>query len=75
MKVGQRLKMFSIAGQTLKLNSAKDVQEITSKLKEMEHLEDITLSGNTLGVEAAESIAASLHDKKLKVSLYSNNRK
>ena len=59
--------MFSIFGQTLKLNSAQDVEDITSQLEEMEDLEEITLSGNTLGVEAAQSIAAAIRNKKLKV--------
>ena len=59
--------MFSIFGQTLKLNSALDVEDITSQLEEMEDLEEITLSGNTLGVEAAQSIAAAIRNKKLKV--------
>ena len=59
--------MFSIAGQSLKLNSAEDVQEMTSKLKDIENLEEIVLSGNTLGVEAAQAIASSLENKKLKV--------
>jgi Ran GTPase-activating protein 1 len=60
--------MFSIAGQTLKLNSAQDVHEITSKIKDIQDLEEIKLSGNTLGVEAARSIAEALENKNLKVN-------
>jgi Ran GTPase-activating protein 1 len=60
--------MFSIAGQTLKLNSAQDVHEITSQIKDIQGLEEIKLSGNTLGVEAAQSIAEALKNKNLKVT-------
>jgi Ran GTPase-activating protein 1 len=60
--------MFSIAGQTLKLNSALDVQEITTEISGLEELTSICLSGNTLGVEAAQSIAAALENKNLKVT-------
>ena len=62
--------MFSIAGQTLKLNSAQDVEFITRELQDMDDLEEIKLSGNTLGVEAAQAIAKSLEKQsKLKVRI------
>lgn len=54
---------FSIAGKTLKLDSAQDVEFLISELDQIPNLKEIKLSGNTLGVEAAKAIAGALKNK------------
>jgi Ran GTPase-activating protein 1 len=58
---------FSIAGKTLKLDSAEHVAEITDQIEKLQDLEEIKLSGNTLGVEAAKATASLADKSKLKV--------
>ncbi|KAI9496474.1 hypothetical protein BDB00DRAFT_809020 [Zychaea mexicana] len=52
--------VFSIFGKGLKLNTSDDVQEFVDTILQMDALEVICLSGNTIGVEAAQSLAAAL---------------
>ncbi len=56
-------KVFSIEGKGLKLQTAEDVQEFVNAILETEGLEQVTLSGNTFGVEAAQAIAGALKRK------------
>lgn len=61
--------VFSIEGKGLKLNTADDVKEFVEAIVQMEDLEVIRLSGNTIGVEAAQALAGALKSKKtLKVN-------
>lgn len=61
--------VFSIEGKGLKLNTADDVKEFVEAIVQMEDLEVIRLSGNTIGVEAAQALAGALKNKKtLKVN-------
>jgi hypothetical protein len=55
--------VFSLEGKTLKLNTAEDVAPYVKELDAIENLEEIRLSGNTLGVEASKAIAAALKKK------------
>lgn len=60
--------VFSIAGKGLKLNTAEDVKEFVETIDQMDDLEVIKLSGNTIGVEAGQALAEALKTKtKLKV--------
>ncbi|KAJ3416295.1 hypothetical protein HDV05_002235 [Chytridiales sp. JEL 0842] len=54
---------FSIEGKTLKLNTAADVATYVAEIERIENLEEIKLSGNTLGVEASKALAAALAKK------------
>lgn len=60
--------VFSIVGKGLKLNTADDVKEFVDTIHQMDDLQVIKLSGNTLGVEASQALAEALKSKtKLKV--------
>jgi Ran GTPase-activating protein 1 len=64
--------VFSIVGKGLKLNTAEDVQEFVDTINQMDDLEVIKLSGNTIGVEAGQALAEALKTKtKLKVRFLS----
>jgi Ran GTPase-activating protein 1 len=56
--------VFSIVGKSLKLNTAADVKDFVDTIEQMEDLEVIKLSGNTIGVQAAQALAESLKSKK-----------
>lgn len=55
--------VFSIEGRGLKLNTADDVKEFVDTIAQMDDLQVIRLSGNTIGVEAGEALAAALKPK------------
>ncbi|KAF0408216.1 RNI-like protein [Gigaspora margarita] len=55
--------IFTIAGKGSKLNTAEDVQEYVNSILEFKNLEEVVLSGNTFGVEAAQAIAMALKKK------------
>ncbi|CAG8615001.1 5715_t:CDS:2, partial [Dentiscutata heterogama] len=55
--------IFTIAGKGLKLNTAEDVQEYVNSILELKNLEEVVLSGNTFGVEAAQAIAMTIKKK------------
>jgi Ran GTPase-activating protein 1 len=61
---------FSIKGKGLKLTSAADIQPYIDELVALgPDVEEVHLGGNTLGIEACESLAKVLEGlKKLKVS-------
>ncbi|XP_039581338.1 ran GTPase-activating protein 1 isoform X2 [Passer montanus] len=61
---------LSFKGQSLKLNTAEDAEEVIKQIEEFDGLEALRLEGNTVGVEAAKVIAKALEKKsELKISL------
>ncbi len=63
MNANANSKVFNIEGKGLKLQTAEDVQDFVDAILETEDLEQVTLSGNTFGVEAAQAIAGALKRK------------
>lgn len=62
--------VFSIEGKGLKLNTAEDVQPFVDTILQMDDLQILRLSGNTIGVEAGKALAGALKSRKnIKVSL------
>ncbi|KAF8449767.1 hypothetical protein BGX38DRAFT_1092443 [Terfezia claveryi] len=62
-------KVFSLEGKGLKLNTAADIEPHIASLKADGHVEEVWLSGNTLGIGACEALADALKNKKnLKVA-------
>ncbi|KAF8426322.1 hypothetical protein EV426DRAFT_25161 [Tirmania nivea] len=62
-------KVFSLEGRGLKLNTAEDIEPHIASLRANEHVEEVWLNGNTLGIGACEALAGALRDKKnLKVA-------
>lgn len=55
--------VFSIVGKGLKLNTAADVQEFVDTINQMDNLQVIKLSGNTIGVEAGQALGEALKTK------------
>ncbi|ORX54926.1 RNI-like protein [Hesseltinella vesiculosa] len=65
--------VFSIQGKGLKLNTSDDVKDFVDTIMQMDNLQEIRLSGNTLGVEASETLAAALKSRStLKVAALSD---
>lgn len=64
MSINAGANVFSIESKGLKLNTAEDVQEFVNSISEIKNLEQVILSGNTFGVEAAQAIAGVLKGKK-----------
>lgn len=63
--------LFSIAGQSLKLNTAQDIESHISALRSNDNVEEVRFNGNTLGVEACQELAKVLETKKsLKVCIH-----
>lgn len=61
--------VFSLAGKGLKLDTAADVEPYLQSLRDQEGLEVLILSGNTIGVGAAQALAEVIKTKKnLKVA-------
>ncbi|XP_059672379.1 ran GTPase-activating protein 1 isoform X2 [Gavia stellata] len=54
---------LSFKGQSLKLNTAEDAEEVIKQIEEFDALEALRLEGNTVGVEAAKVIAKALEKK------------
>ncbi|NXN13421.1 RAGP1 protein, partial [Indicator maculatus] len=54
---------LSFKGQSLKLNTAEDAEEVIKQIEEFDGLETLCLEGNTVGVEAAKVIAKALEKK------------
>ena len=57
-------KEFSLAGKSLKLDTAEDIAPHIKPLAELETVESVDFSGNTLGVGASEALAKVLATKK-----------
>lgn len=55
-KVSKKYEL-SFKGKGLKLDKAKDADEIVNEIEKCDHMTALRLEGNTLGVEAAEAIA------------------
>jgi Ran GTPase-activating protein 1 len=55
---------FSLANKKLKLDSALDVEEYVSVVRKIKNLTVVTLSGNTIGVDAAKAFADALKTQK-----------
>jgi Ran GTPase-activating protein 1 len=55
---------FSLRGKGLKLDSEEDIAPYIKELNAVENLQEIDLSGNTLGVEASKSLAEAIKTKK-----------
>lgn len=58
------MKVFSLEGKCLKLDSAADVEAHIKPLVDMQDVEEIRLLGNTLGVEACKRLGEVLETKK-----------
>jgi Ran GTPase-activating protein 1 len=58
------LKVFTLEGKGLKLDSAADVEAHIKPLREMEDVEEVRLLGNTLGVDACKVLGEVLETKK-----------
>ncbi|NXR71057.1 RAGP1 protein, partial [Pycnonotus jocosus] len=54
---------LSFKGQSLKLNTAEDAEEVIKQIEAFDGLEALRLEGNTVGVEAAKVIAKALETK------------
>ncbi|NXN38041.1 RAGP1 protein, partial [Rhinoptilus africanus] len=54
---------LSFKGQSLKLNTAEDAEEVIKQIEDFDGLEALRLEGNTVGVEAAKVIAKALEKK------------
>ncbi|KZO95922.1 RNI-like protein, partial [Calocera viscosa TUFC12733] len=57
------IKIFSLAGQGLKLDSRADMEPHLEALRAMADVEEVHLGGNTLGVEACRALAEVLEPK------------
>ncbi|RKF55556.1 Ran GTPase-activating protein 1 [Golovinomyces cichoracearum] len=57
-------KVFSLEGKGLKLDSVEDVEQHFGRLREMEHVEEVRLQGNTLGVVPCQILGEILRTKK-----------
>jgi Ran GTPase-activating protein 1 len=58
------LKVFTLEGKGLKLDSAADVEAHIKPLREMDDVQEVRLLGNTLGVEASKVLGEVLATKK-----------
>ncbi|XP_022833041.1 ran GTPase-activating protein 1 [Spodoptera litura] len=70
---GRPISGVDFSGKSLKLNSADDAQPIVDAINGCADLQYLTLTGNTLGVSAAEAIAKALeHHPELKIARFSD---
>ena len=56
-------KVFSIRGHALKLDTAADLEKHIKPLQESSDVEEVHIEGNTIGVEASQSLAKILETK------------
>lgn len=56
-------KVFSLRGRALKLDTAADLEKHTADLSSNPDIEEIHIEGNTLGIEACQSLAKMLETK------------
>lgn len=69
-------RVYSLAGKSLKLDSAEDAAPYVAELAQLEHVEELHLCGNTIGVGAAQAFASVLSTKTtLKVCTWCSPRK
>ncbi|KAI7194820.1 ran GTPase activating protein 1 [Hortaea werneckii] len=57
------MKVFSLKGQALKLDTAADLEKHIGDFRNASDVEEFHLEGNTIGVEASQSLAAILSTK------------
>ncbi|KAI7235581.1 ran GTPase activating protein 1 [Hortaea werneckii] len=57
------MKVFSLKGQALKLDTAADLEKYIGDFRNASDVEEFHLEGNTIGVEASQSLAAILSTK------------
>ncbi|KAI7304525.1 ran GTPase activating protein 1 [Hortaea werneckii] len=57
------MKVFSLKGQALKLDTAADLEKHIGDFRDASDVEEFHLEGNTIGVEASQSLAAILRTK------------
>lgn len=56
-------KVFSLRGKALKLDTAEDLDKHVQPLKDSSDVEEIHIEGNTIGIEASETLAKILETK------------
>jgi Ran GTPase-activating protein 1 len=56
-------KVFSLRGQALKLDTAADLEKHIKPLQDSTDVEEVHIEGNTIGVEASQSLATILETK------------
>ncbi|XP_075989803.1 ran GTPase-activating protein 1-like [Anticarsia gemmatalis] len=70
---GRPISGVDFSGKSLKLDSAQDAQPIVDAINACPDLQYLTLTGNTLGVSAAQAIAKALeHHPELKIARFSD---
>uniref|UniRef100_A0A2A4K2T7 Uncharacterized protein n=1 Tax=Heliothis virescens TaxID=7102 RepID=A0A2A4K2T7_HELVI len=70
---GRPISGVDFSGKSLKLDTAKDAQPIVEAINACPDLQYLTLTGNTLGVAAAEAISKALeHHPELKIARFSD---
>ncbi|XP_050556685.1 ran GTPase-activating protein 1-like [Spodoptera frugiperda] len=70
---GRPISGVDFSGKSLKLDSANDAKPIVDAINGCADLQYLTLTGNTLGVSAAEAIAKALeHHPELKIARFSD---
>lgn len=57
-------KVFSLEGKGLKLDTAEDLEAHIGPLRDMQHVEEVRVLGNTLGVGACKLLGEVLATKK-----------
>lgn len=60
---GVDIKVWSLEGRALKLDTREDIQPHLTDLVSNEHVEEIILQGNTIGIGASEEFADVLKKK------------
>lgn len=65
--------MFAIQQKSLKLNSAEDVESYCQEIEGIANLTEISLSGNSFGVQAAQRIATALGTHKTLTTVHLND--
>jgi Ran GTPase-activating protein 1 len=64
IKIMASTTQFSLAGKSLKLDTAEDIAQHIQPLKELIAVESVDFSGNTLGIGASQALAEILATKK-----------
>jgi Ran GTPase-activating protein 1 len=58
------LKVFSLEGKGLKLDTAEDLEPHIAPLRDLQHVDEVRVLGNTLGVGACKLLGEVLATKK-----------
>ena len=62
--MGSIKKVFSLDGQGLKMTTAEDLEPHIKELREMEDVDEVKITGNTLGIGACKLLGEVLSTKK-----------